>query len=100
MARSGRRWCPNEIDTCFSLAIIIIRRNPRPVASKVLTPGRVDGERLEKVVESKRMKPATAGGRWGTDNTPSILPKRSSNADAESVADVIAEQGANGVANQ
>jgi hypothetical protein len=30
-----------------------------PVASKVLTPGRVGRERLEKVVDSKRMTPAT-----------------------------------------
>jgi hypothetical protein len=30
-----------------------------PVASKVLTPGRVGRERQEKVVDSKRMTPAT-----------------------------------------
>ena len=30
-----------------------------PAASKVLTPGRVGGERLEKVVDSKKMTPAT-----------------------------------------
>jgi hypothetical protein len=31
----------------------------QPVASKVLTPGRVGRERQEKVVDSKRMTPAT-----------------------------------------
>jgi len=32
---------------------------PEPVASKVLTPGSVGWEWLEKVVDSKRMTPAT-----------------------------------------
>ncbi len=34
-------------------------RSRIPVASKVLTPGRVGWEGVEKVVDSKRMTPAT-----------------------------------------
>jgi hypothetical protein len=52
-------WGGGIIAACIANTTGKIPSQKRPVASKVLTPGRVGRERLEKVVDSKKMTPAT-----------------------------------------